>query len=219
MDGVNSLVLASASLPWIYAFVFVWVLIDAFFPPVPSDVVVVGLAALSISAGVPHTVALALAAALGAIAGDNISYAIGRRIGVERWHWMTRPRVRRAIDSARTSLRRRPVVLILTARYIPIGRVAVTMVAGATDFPRGRFVPLSVLAGLSWSAYMVGVGALAGTWSQDNPLLSIGVAIVSALTIGTAIDRSVARRARQRNLRNGAERPAFAPPEESLATT
>jgi membrane-associated protein len=133
VDQVSDFVLASAAFPWIYALVFAWVLIDAFFPPVPSDVVVVGLTALSISAGVPNKWALALVAALGAIAGDNISYEIGRRIGVQRWRWMKGPRAERAIGSARTSLQRRPVVLMLTARYVAIGRVAVTMVAGRPD--------------------------------------------------------------------------------------
>lgn len=102
---------------------FVWVLIDAFLPPVPREVVVVGLAALSISPGVPHTWALALAAALGAIAGDNISYAIGRQIGVERWRWMTSPRGSLDGGSPSAPLHERLVVLwelgqaLLAARH------------------------------------------------------------------------------------------------------
>jgi membrane protein DedA with SNARE-associated domain len=193
MDRVNEFVIASAACPWIYAIVFAWVLIDAFFPPVPSDVVVVGLTAVSISADVPNTWALALVATLGAIAGDNISYEIGRRIGVQRWRWMKGQRAERAIGSARTSLHRRPVVLMLTARYVPIGRIAVTMMAGATGFHRRRFVAISVLAGGSWSVYLVSVGMLAGTWSQANPLLSIGLAVVIAIAIGVLIDRCAAR--------------------------
>ncbi|WP_242511114.1 DedA family protein [Pengzhenrongella frigida] len=219
---MNELVLASVSGPWVYLAVFAWVLIDAFFPPLPSDVVVVALTALSISTGVPHTWALALVAALGAIAGDNISYEIGRRIGVERWRWMAGRRVQRAIESARTSLLRRPVVLMLTSRYIPIGRVAVTMSAGATGFPRRRFVPLSILAGTTWSAYMVGVGALAGTWSQDNPLLSVGLAITIAIVAGVLLDRTFAHSAKQRDLRRVSSRvesPADSPPERAMSTS
>jgi len=49
----DDLLLASAAFPWVYALVLAWVLIDAFLPPVPSDVVVVGLTALSIATGVP----------------------------------------------------------------------------------------------------------------------------------------------------------------------
>jgi membrane-associated protein len=217
VDQVNDFVLASAAFPWVYALVFAWVLIDAFFPPVPSDVLVVGLTALSISAGVPNMWALALVAALGAIAGDNISYEIGRRIGVRRWRWMKGPRAERAIGSARTSLQRRPVVLMLTARYVPIGRVAVTMVAGATGFPRRRFVALSVLAGISWSAYMVGVGVLAGTWSQANPLLSVGLAIVIASAVGVLIDRSVARLEMRRDLRRNRAIRVESPPGKAMS--
>jgi membrane protein DedA with SNARE-associated domain len=218
MNQVNDFVLASAGFPWVYVLVFAWVLIDAFFPPAPSDIIVVGLTALSISAGVPNTWALALAAALGAIAGDNVSYEIGRRIGVDRWRWMRGPRAERAIGSARTSLQRRPMVLMLTARYVPIGRVAVTMVSGATGFPRRRYVALSVLAGISWSAYMVGVGVLAGTWSKDNPLLSVGLAVVTATALGVLIDRSAARFEKRRDLRRNAAILAESLPEKAMST-
>jgi membrane protein DedA with SNARE-associated domain len=158
----------------------------------PSDVVVVALTALSISAGVPNMWALGLVAALGSVAGDNLAYWVGRRIGVQRWRWMKGRRAQRAILSARTGLARRGVVLMLTSRYIPIGRVAVTMSAGATGFPRRRFIPLSVLAGLSWSAYLVTVGVLAGSWAQDNPLLSIGLAISIAIGLGVLVERASA---------------------------
>ncbi|QTE29258.1 DedA family protein [Pengzhenrongella sicca] len=200
MDGLLEFALASAAHPWVYPVVFAWVVIDAFFPPIPSDVVVVGLAALSISAGVPNTWGIAIVAALGAIVGDNIAYELGRRLGVERWRWLRGRAAQRAIASARTSLLRRPVVLMLTARYVPIGRVAVTMVAGAIGFPRRRFVPLTVLAGLTWSAYMVGVGVLAGTWAQDHPVLSLVVAIAFAIAFGVLADRLVARFQARRDL-------------------
>lgn len=126
MDQVNDFVLASAAFPGVYALVFAWVLIDGFFPPVPSDVVVVGLTAQSISAGVPNIWALALVAALGAIAGDNISYEIG----------------------------------------VP-GQCRV----------------------------------LAGAWSRANPLLSVGLAILVAITVGVLIDRSVAMLEMRHDLR------------------
>lgn len=181
--------MSTAASPWVYCFVFLWVVIDAFFPPAPSDVLVIALSALSVSAGTPNPWILALVAALSAVVGDNISYWIGRSIGVERWRWMRGRRAQAAIVAARDGLSRRAVVLMLTWRYIPIGRVAVTMTAGATAFPRRRFVPLSILAGLSWSTYMVVVGATAGTWANENPIMSIGFAIVTAIVLGTAIER------------------------------
>ena len=107
---------------------------------------------------------------------------------------------------------------MLTARYVPIGRVALTMVAGATGFHRRRFVALSVLAGISWSAYMVSVGVLAGTWSQANPLLSVGLAIVIAIAVGVLIDRSVARLQMRRDLRRNRGIRVESPPGEAMST-
>jgi len=85
------------------------------------------------------------------------------------------------------------------------------MVAGATGFPRRRFVALSTLAGTSWSAYMVGVGILAGTWAANNPMFSIALAIIIAIAAGVLIDRTLARlearRERQQDGDVGADAP------------
>jgi membrane protein DedA with SNARE-associated domain len=87
----------------------------------------------------------------------------------------------------------RGALLILTARYIPVGRVAVNMTAGATGFSWKRFFPLSILAGTSWAVYSIAIGALAGHWVKDNPLLGAGIAIVAAMIIGFVVDKIVSR--------------------------
>ena len=69
-------------------------------------------------------------------------------------------RSRKAFAFARHELMKRGALLIFTARYIPIGRVAVNFTAGATRYPLGRFTVLDILACLAWGAYSVGVGAL-----------------------------------------------------------
>lgn len=55
MDAWNELISPLVASPWIYVLVFVFVLIDAFFPPIPSELAVVGLAALSAATGTPDT--------------------------------------------------------------------------------------------------------------------------------------------------------------------
>ena len=92
-------------------------------------------------------------------------------------------------------------MLILTARYIPVGRVAVNVTAGATGLRHPRFAGLSALAGVSWAVYSVAIGLFAGSWLSGNPLLAALLGIVIALTIGIVIDRITetvtARRARR----------------------
>jgi hypothetical protein len=52
-DALNALVLALAGSVWVYPVVFALVVVDGFFPPFPSETVVVALGALAVSAGAP----------------------------------------------------------------------------------------------------------------------------------------------------------------------
>ncbi|MHA7286743.1 DedA family protein [Arthrobacter sp. MDT3-44] len=192
LDGISGLVLAAAGQPWVYLLVLVCCVVDGFFPPFPSESVVVGLASLVLTQGVLNPWLLILVAALGAFLGDNIAYGIGRGIGTTRFRWMRRPRMQRSFGWAGSELAKRAASLILVARFIPIGRVAVNLTAGATGYPRRRFVALTALSGTVWAGYSVGIGAIAGTWFQHNHLLGVAVAVGIAVVIGVLVDRGTA---------------------------
>ena len=191
MDALSVFIIDAAAQWWIYPLLLALCLIDGIFPPVPSESVVVALAAIAVSAGAPNIWLVVAVAAAGAIAGDNIAYLIGRSIGADRFRWMQRPRVAAAFAWARRELDRRGALLILGARYIPVGRVAVNMTAGATRYNHRKFVLFSVVAGISWALYSVGIGALAGQWFHDHTLLAAGLAIVLALLLGLALDHAI----------------------------
>ncbi|MDR7185929.1 membrane protein DedA with SNARE-associated domain [Microbacterium trichothecenolyticum] len=197
MDVISDLVLQAVASPWLYLAMFAVAVIDGFFPPVPSETVLVASAAVAASTGRPDLVALGLVAAAGAAAGDNIAFAVGRRTGSARFAWMRRPRVAGALARAGAALDRRGAGLILGARFIPVGRVAVNLSAGALAYPWRRFALLSVAAGLCWAAYSIGIGLLAGAWLKDQPLLSATLGVVLAVGIGLLVDRLLAVRARR----------------------
>ena len=197
MDLITDIVLQAVSSPWLYLAMFVVAVIDGFFPPVPSETVLVAAAAVAASTGGPDLAMLGVVAAAGAVAGDNIAFAIGRRTGTGRFAWLRRARVTGAFAWAGAALERRGAGLILGARFIPVGRVAVNLSAGALRYPWRRFALLTVAAGLCWSAYSIAVGLLAGAWLKDQPLLSAVFGIVLALAIGLVVDRVVALRTRR----------------------
>ncbi|MFW6598041.1 DedA family protein [Propionibacteriaceae bacterium Y2011] len=190
---LSDLILAAAGSPWVYLVVALLACIDGFFPPLPSESVVVALAAVAASTGEPDLVLLGIVAAVGAFAGDNIAYALGSRLGTTRFRWMRRPRIAAVFVFAAAQLQRRAATLILAARYIPVGRVAVNMTAGATGYPRRRFVPLAALAAASWSAYSILIGTVAGHWVKDNPILGAAIAVVVAVLVGFVIDKVISR--------------------------
>jgi membrane-associated protein len=212
MDALNVFVIDAAAQWWVYPVLLVCCFVDGFFPPIPSESVVVALAALAVSSGAPNPWLVALVAAAGAIAGDNVAFLIGRKVGTRGFRWMQRPRVISAFAWARKELDRRGALLILSARYIPIGRVAVNMTAGATGFDQRKFIFFSVIAGISWSAYSIAIGALAGQWFHDHSLIAAGIAIVLALLLGVLVDHGLklAYRRRARKAKHAGEAGAAA---------
>lgn len=190
---LTTIVTDLAASPWVYLVVLAVCVIDGFFPPVPSETVVVGAATISVATSEPHLLLLIGAAAVGAIAGDNIAYQLGRALGTDRFPWMRAKRVASAVTWARRGLDQRGALLVFAARYIPVGRIAVNMTAGATAYPIRRFLPLSVAAGITWAAYSAIFGIVAGQWLHDQPLLAIAIAIVFAMVIGALVDIVIRR--------------------------
>jgi membrane protein DedA with SNARE-associated domain len=193
VQAINDFILAAAGQPWVLVLVFACCLIDGFFPPIPSESVVVGLAAVAATADVPAPAMLLLAAAAGAFIGDNTAYLIGRATGTRRWAWMRGRRMQAAFHWAGRELRKRPASLILVARFVPIGRVAVNLTAGATRYPRRTFVGLTVLSAVLWASYSVAIGLFFGQWFEDNHLLGVIVAVVCAVLLGIGIDMAISR--------------------------
>jgi membrane protein DedA with SNARE-associated domain len=196
VDVINDLILHLVSSPWIFLAMLVVALVDGFFPPVPSETVLVAAAAVAASTGRPNLLLLGAAAAIGAAIGDNIAFAIGRTVGVHRFRWMRRPGPERAFARAAGALETRGAGLILGARFIPVGRVAVNVSAGALGYPWRRFAVLSVLGGACWTVYSVALGLLAGAWLRDQPLLSAVIGVVLAVGLGLIVDRVLAVRRR-----------------------
>src|SRR5690606_36206223 len=127
-------ILAMAESFWVFPALYGFATIDGFFPPIPSESVVIALGSLNRSAGVPNLPLVLLFAALGAFTGDQIAYQIGKKINVRGLRFMRSERAQAALDWAERSLERRGASFIIAARYVPIGRVAVNMIAGAVGY-------------------------------------------------------------------------------------
>lgn len=192
--------------PWLYLIVFVAVTIDGFFPVMPSEAVVIGLGALSVT-GAPHLAALFAVVVAGGIAGDRIAYALGRKAGCR----VRNPRLLAAKEKAERALTRYGAAAILVGRFLPYGRTATAMTSGSVLLPMGRFRLFTVLAGVAWAGYVIGLGRLGGAKFADEPLLgaAFGMLLGTVLT-GTHTLVVKCRAALER--RRAAARPAVAVP-------
>lgn len=180
--------------PWLFPALLALVIGDAFLVVLPSETVVVALAALAGATGTPSLVILIAVAALGAAVGDSLCFLIGRAVGHDRWGWQTRGRLGAAIVKARQTVLDRPAVLIFTARYIPFARIAVNLSAGAAGMPYRRYFPISAAAGLGWALYNSAIGLIFGRLLSGTPLLAIAISVVVAITLGVTVDLIARRR-------------------------
>lgn len=205
-SAVQDWLISAADAPWLGLALFALVVLDAFLVIIPSETAVVALGSLALSTGSPNPAVVLIAAAAGAVVGDSACYLLGRIVAVRP---PTRPKlVVLAFDRAERLLARRAAVLILTARYVPFARIAVNLTAGATRFPYRRFLPLSLLAGVSWAVFNVVVGASVGAWLGDSPLLAVVVSVLVAIGLGIAVDYAAGRISAARAVRRSGEASA-----------
>ncbi|KLN33029.1 DedA family protein [Cellulosimicrobium cellulans] len=198
LENLETWILALAASAWIYPALFGFATIDGFFPPIPSESVVITLAVSAHATGEPNLLLVLLVAAAGAWTGDQIAFSIGRAIGTDRVRFLRSPRGRKAVAWAERALAHRGASFILAARYIPVGRVAVNMTAGAVGYPRRRFMAFSGIAAVTWAVYSVLIGLVAAQWLGHEPLLAMVVGVVLGVATGFVIDRVLMMRARHR---------------------
>jgi membrane protein DedA with SNARE-associated domain len=130
---------------------------------VPGEVglVVVGAAGRQREATLP---ALIVLGALGALAGDSVSWFVGHRWGtslVHRWGW-SRRFVAPQLDRATEVLERRGGPAIFAARWVGALRALVPLVAGAAGVPYRRILVWDTPAALGWATAAVCLGWFLG---------------------------------------------------------
>lgn len=190
---------------WAYAVVFIFAFLDALLPVVPSETAVI-TAGVVAATGHLSLALVIVAAACGAFAGDNTAYAIGHRFGP---HAMARyfrgEKGRKTIRWTERQLAERGGELIVVARFIPGGRIAVTLSAGATRYPWPRFAVFDAIAGAFWASYAALLGFFGGKAFEHTPWagLLLALAIAFAVTGGLELGRAYARRHRRSRQADG----------------
>ena len=174
---------------WTYPLIFSVAAVDAFFPLVPSETVVVIGGNLASKGDLSLSLVI-LVAACGAIVGDNICYALGTILGertVQRW--FSGEKSRKRFEWAENALETRGAYIIILARFIPGGRTAVTFSAGYIHaFPWRRFILYDIAAGVLWASYASLLGYFGGKTFQDHPWWGLATALGIALTVGLAVE-------------------------------
>jgi len=189
-----------SSSPWFYAIIFVIAVLDSVLPIVPSETLVI-IGGVSAGLGNLWIPLVIVCAASGAFIGDNMSYLIGR----EASDWVMRRQTRTEKGAKRMAtiveqVHERGGLLLITARFIPGGRTALTLSCGVTRQPRRWFVGWSAVAAIIWGHYAALLGFIGGKSFEENHTLAFIIAFVTAFSITALIEvaRWALKRARYR---------------------
>ena len=138
-------------------------LIENLFPPIPSEAVL-PLGGVLVSRGTYTLVGALAAATAGAVVGAWIIYALGRYGGrplVLRFPAVLRY-TEEDLDRADAWFDRHSSWVVFWARMLPFLRSVVSVPAGASEMPIGRFTLLTAAGSLIWNAVLIGAGMALG---------------------------------------------------------
>lgn len=178
-----------SSSPWFYLVIFLIALGDSVIPIVPSETTVI-LGGIAAGQGNLSIVLVLVLGAAGAYVGDTTAYLIGQRSGA----FITRVFFRGEKGQARLlaageQIRQRGGLLLITARFIPGGRTALTFSCGLTGQPFWSwFTRWDLLAVIIWSSYAGLLGFFFGDRFEDDHTAAFWWAFSTALSVTVLIE-------------------------------
>lgn len=176
-----------SSSPWFYVAIFAVAFLDSILPIVPGETTVI-LGGIAAGQGDLLLVLVIACGAIGAFAGDSTAYLIGRKAsGPLQRSVLSSDMWQERLAAASRQLEKRGGPLLITARFIPGGRTAITLSSGITERPYDWFARWIAAATIIWATYAAGLGFIAGEKFKDDHttafLFAFGTAIAATALI------------------------------------
>jgi membrane protein DedA with SNARE-associated domain len=150
--------------------------------------------------GILELDAVIAAVALGAVAGDNIGYLLGARLGRE---WLLKKGSRFGLRKKRLAqvdafFRRQGPRAVFIGRFIGFARALVPFVAGASRMSYRRFVVADALGAGLWTVAFVALGYVLGaSWQMAEKWISRSGLVLGAVLLLGAVWLWLRRRRRR----------------------
>ena len=173
-----------------YVLLAALILLENLFPPIPSELLL-PLAGSRVATGELDYLPAVLAATAGSVIGALLLYALGRIGGrplLLRHGRLLRLDERR-LDRADEWFDTHGPKIVLFGRLIPGVRSVVSIPAGLSEMPIGRFVALTALGSTVWNALLIGAGwALGARWREVTHVVEsldvwVYVAVIAAIAL------------------------------------
>lgn len=162
--------------------------------PLPGEIVLVSAALLASQHDALSPLWIGVCASTGAIIGDSIGYAIGRKGGPRLFAWAGRKFPKHFgpehIAKARGVFQRRGVWAVFFGRFVALLRILAGPLAGSLHMHYGKFLAANALGGIVWAggttAAVYYLGQVAEDWLSRFSWIGLGIAVVAGV-VGTMI--------------------------------
>ncbi len=169
---------------------------------VPGETAVIIGGVVAHAGGLPLW-AVMVAAAVGAIAGDQVGFLVGRRYGPGLLGRLPRRlRHEEKIGPALDLIARRGAVAVLIGRWTAAFRALVPGIAGMSRMGRGAFTVANVIGGVIWAVLVAGGGYLAGaSYHALEQRLGLASGLLLGVFASGLVVGLIVRRRRRRRIR------------------
>ncbi|MFD5739195.1 DedA family protein [Streptomyces massasporeus] len=188
----------------VYALVGLVIGLESLGIPLPGEIILVSSALLASQHGEIDPVVLGASATAGAIIGDSIGYAIGRKGGRPLLAWLGNKFPKHFseghIATAERSFEKWGMWAVFFGRFVALLRIFAGPLAGVLHMPYWKFLVANVLGGIVWAggttAVIYYVGIVAESWLKRFSWLGLVAAVLVGLTSMLVIKRK-AKKANQ----------------------
>ncbi|KND36037.1 DedA family protein [Streptomyces acidiscabies] len=196
----------------VYAVVGLVIGLESLGIPLPGEIILVSAALLSSQHAGINPIILGACATVGAVVGDSIGYAIGRKGGRPLLAWLGKkfPRHFGAghIATAERSFEKWGMWAVFFGRFIALLRIFAGPLAGVLHMPYWKFLTANVLGGIVWAggttAVIYYVGIVAEDWLKRFSWLGLVLALLIGVTSMLVLKRK-AKKAQAQGDAEGAE--------------
>jgi membrane-associated protein len=141
---------------------------------------------------------LSIGCFVAAVVGDQVGYATGRRLGPTLFRRPDSLIFRQSrLREAEWFFERRGPMAVVVARWLPVARTFVPMVAGATRMPYRDFLRANVIGAAVWVFGVTQAGYWLGrTWPELGNRLELVTLAIVAVSVMPVVYHAVVRRRR-----------------------
>ncbi|WP_151772073.1 DedA family protein [Streptomyces abyssomicinicus] len=185
----------------VYALVGIVIGLESLGIPLPGEIVLVSSALLSSQHAGIDPLILGICASAGAIVGDSIGYAIGRKGGRPLLAWLAAKFPKHFseghVAAAEKSFDKWGMWAVFFGRFVALLRIFAGPLAGVLRMPYWKFLIANVTGGIVWAggttAVIYYVGIVAEAWLKRFSWVGLVLAVAVGITSMVLMKRRAAR--------------------------